>query len=80
MKSEGFPLLRPGLDVATPEDRESLRAAASADADRLRERYGIELDQRTREPIAYRPFDEEDFDTISHAPGRESSSTDQGSA
>ena len=59
--------LRPGLDVATPEEREGLRAVATADADRLRERYGVTLNQRTREPIAYRPFDDEDVDAIRNA-------------
>jgi hypothetical protein len=63
-KAAEAPRLRPGLDVATPEEREGINAAAVADADRLRERYGVTLSQRIREPIAYRPFDSEDVEMI----------------
>ena len=58
------PHIRPGLDLATPDEREGLRDAAAADAGRLRERYGITLAQRTREPVACRPFDDEDIEAI----------------
>jgi hypothetical protein len=62
--SNNTPELRPGLDVATPEDREGLRAVADADADRLRERYGVSMVQRTRAPVAYRPFDDNDVEAV----------------
>ena len=62
-----FPPLRPGLDVATPEEREGLRAAAAADAQRLQAMYGVTLTQRAREPIAFRPFDQQDVGAIRRA-------------
>ncbi len=67
MTPESAPDLRPGLDVATPEERQGLRAAAAGDADRLQERYGVTLTRRIREPIAYRPFDKEDVEAIRRA-------------
>ncbi|MEP6967593.1 MAG: hypothetical protein ABI906_05895 [Pseudomonadota bacterium] len=59
--------LGPGLDTATPEARRILRAATDDDADRLLERYGVSLSAEPRAPIAYRPFDEHDFNTIRQA-------------
>jgi hypothetical protein len=67
MTPDAFPRLKPGLDVAAPAEREALRAAAAADANRLSQRYGITLTQRTREPVAYRPFDEEDMAAVRNA-------------
>jgi hypothetical protein len=61
------PLLRPGLDLATPEERQHLRDVAGADAGRLRERYGVTLARRTHEPVAYRAFDDEDVEAITNA-------------
>ncbi|MBA3812793.1 MAG: hypothetical protein H0X27_14325 [Caulobacteraceae bacterium] len=59
--------LRPGLDMAAPDERRAMREATAKDADRLLERYGVSLSAETRAPIAYRPFDEEDFNTIRQA-------------
>ncbi len=59
--------LRPGLDIATPDEREALRKSTAADAGRLAEKYGVTLSAETREPAAYRPFDEEDFRAIKAA-------------
>jgi hypothetical protein len=60
-------LLRPGLDVATPDERRGLRDIGAADADRLWNRHGVTLTQKAREPVAYRPFDDEDFRLIREA-------------
>jgi hypothetical protein len=67
VRHDDFPRFRPGLDLATPEERETLRKAAKADADRLLERHGVTLSQRTRDPLAYRSLDEEDIDAIREA-------------
>jgi hypothetical protein len=64
VRAEDVPGLRPGLHVATPRDRERLRALADADADRLKARYGVELDHRARRPMAHRPFGDEDVAAI----------------
>lgn len=63
--------LRPGLDTATPDEREAMRKAAADDADRLADRYGVTLTAEAHGPTAYRPFDEEDFRAITKviAPG-----------
>jgi hypothetical protein len=57
-------LLRPGLDLASPAERQLLRDIARADAPRLLDRYGIALDSPVRTPQPWRPFDDEDFKTI----------------
>jgi hypothetical protein len=59
-----WPSLRPGLDVATPEERRTLRDIDAADAHRLWRRHGVRLTQKAREPVAFRPFDDEDFRSI----------------
>lgn len=61
------PMLRPGLDLASPTQRQSLRDAATTDAERLFERYAIRLSASSREPVDWRPFDAEDFITIRDA-------------
>jgi hypothetical protein len=58
------PALRPGLDLATPEERERLRETAAGDAERLMRRYGVATSAATRQAIAYRSFDDDDFATI----------------
>ncbi len=58
------PALRPGLDVATPDERRRLRDTAAVDADRLAERYGVTLSAIAHEPVAFRAFDPEDFKAI----------------
>jgi hypothetical protein len=61
------PALRPGLDVASPDERRMLRETAAADADRLAERYGMTLGAPTGEPLVWRPFDQDDFAAIGDA-------------
>lgn len=62
--------LGPGLDIAAPDERRALREATAKDADRLLERYGVSLSAETRAPIAYRPFDQGDFNSIRQAIAR----------
>ncbi len=61
------PALSPGLEVATPDERQALRDTAAADADRLAERFGVTLNAKAREPAAYRPFDDDDFAIVREA-------------
>jgi hypothetical protein len=58
------PDLQPGLDTATPEQRVFLRALTDADADRLMRLYGVALTINKREMPPYRPFGEDDFQSI----------------
>jgi hypothetical protein len=58
--------LRPGLDVATPVERQRLRKIMAGDAPRLAERYGVEL-QGAQAEAPYRPFERDDFDVIRNA-------------
>jgi len=58
------PIFAPGLDVATPEERQALRDIAAADAERLKARYGITLTAADRELGPYRPFDDGDVAAI----------------
>jgi hypothetical protein len=60
------PELRPGLDLASPEERARLRAITSADAGRLAERYGLMFAEPEPALAAapHRPFDRVDFDAI----------------
>jgi hypothetical protein len=57
------PPLRPGLDLASPEERARLRAMTRADAARLAGDYGIAFAQPDAPP-PYRPFERDDFDII----------------
>jgi len=63
--------LRPGLDLATPEERIGLRAVMSADARRLAENYGFAFAEAQPSTAPYRPFDKDDFRAIKKmiAPG-----------
>jgi hypothetical protein len=67
MTAEESPRVRPGLDLATPEERQSLREAAGADADRLKRRYGVEIPPRIRDPVSFRHLDDEDIAAIRSA-------------
>jgi hypothetical protein len=58
--------LRPGLDLATPQERARLRAIMSADAARLEQNYGITFAERGPAAL-YRPFDKDDFNAIMEA-------------
>jgi hypothetical protein len=69
------PSLRAGLDVVTPCERRRLHDIDAADADRLWRRHGVRLTRKTREPLAHRPFDDEDFRSIRAAIDSELSPT-----
>lgn len=56
--------LRPGIDLATPEERQGLRKVAAADEARLAHMYGVMLSDEIRKSRAYRSFDEDDFRAI----------------
>lgn len=64
-----IPRLNPGLDVATPAERQAVREVADSDADRLRRRYGVVLAARRREPEPFRPFDAGDFAAVAESIG-----------
>lgn len=57
-------MLKPGLNVATPDQRKALRDAAGADTKRLQARYGIGLTTPRQQTTPYRPFDGDDFVAI----------------
>ena len=59
-----FRPLRPGLDLASPAEREDLRAIMNADAERLAEKYGVRFAEPEAPTAPYRPFDQDDIAAI----------------
>ena len=60
------PELRPGLDVASPTERRTLRELTILDAERLAEKYGVTFRAQATEST-YRPFERQDFVSIRRA-------------